>query len=426
MGLSLMLGTPACNHCPNDYYLFMLLAFSLAGIALLPLLFVCNLTVTEGTIGGLIFYANIIWVNRASFVPAGTMKVLTVFLAWINLDLGIQTCFYQGMDMYAKTWLQFAFPIYLWGISGLLIFLSNKFVVILRLLGDKPVQVLSTVFLLAYAKLQRTIIAALSFTYISYPDGKVQYVWLYDANIGYLSPKHIPLFVVALLFLMIFSLPYAFVLTFIKFLRANSHWKFLTWVNRMKPIFDAYTGPYKDQYHFWTGFLLIVRNILFLIFAFNFTDEPGLNLMSCASASLLILVLTTNLKGIYKKWPLDILESSFHLNLGIVSVATLYTLLTNGNQVVVIYTSTGIAIATFTAILLYHVFQKIRGFRCCNNQYTQYTLLATNSATPSTISSLNPTPDNSDKDEYENWPPVKRFNRLREPLLEQAPETEHP
>ena len=225
---------------------------------------------------------------------------------------------------------------------------------------------------------------------------------------------------------MIFSLPYAFVLTFIRFLRANSHWKFLTWVNRMKPIFDAYTGPYKDQYHFWTGFLLIVRNILFLIFAFNFTDEPGLNLMSCTSASLLILVLTTNFKDIYKKWPLDILESSFHLNVGIVSVATLYTLLTNGNQVVVIYTSTAIAIATFTAILLYHVFQKIRGFRCCDNQYTQYTLLATNSATPSAISSLNPTPDNSDKDEYENWPPVKRFNQLREPLLEQAPETEHP
>ena len=146
--------------------------------------------------------------------------------------------------------------------------------------------------------------------------------------------------------------------------------------------------------------------------------------MSCTSASLLILVLTTNLKGIYKKWPLDILESSFHLNLGIVSVATLYTLLTNGNQVAVIYTSTGIAIVTFTAILLYHAFQKIRGFRCCDN--TQYTLLNTNSTTPSAISSMNLSSDNSDIDEYKNWPPVKRFNQLREPLLEHAPEIAHP
>ena len=114
------------------------------------------------------------------------------------------------------------------------------------------------------------------------------------------------------------------------------------------------------------------------------------------------------------------------LELGIVSVASLYTLLTNGNQVVVIYTSTGIAIATFTAILLYHALQKIRGFRCCDNQYTQYTLLITNSATPSAISTLNPNQDDSDKDEYENWPPVKQFNHLREPLLEHAPEIAHP
>ena len=428
-GLSLMLGTSACKQCPDDDYLLLLLAFSVAGIALLALLFACNLTVTEGTIGGLIFYGNIIWINRAIFIPPDTMNVLSVFLAWINLDLGIPTCFYQGMDMYVKTWLQFAFPIYLWGISGLLIFLSSRFVTVSRLLGDKPVQVLSTLFLLAYAKLQRTIIAALSFTYISYPDGKVEYVWLYDANIGYLSPKHIPLFVVALLFLIVFSLPYAFMLTFIKFLRAFSHWKLLTWVNRMKPIFDAYTGPYKDQYPFWTGFLLLTRNILFLIFAFNFTDEPGLSLMSCALASLLILVLMTNLRGIHKKWPLDALESSFHLNLGIVSVATLYTQLTHGNQVAVIYTSTGIATATFAAILLYHAFQKIHRFRCCDNWHiTQYSPLATNSTTPNynTIPVLNPNPDNWDKHEQEEWPPVKRFNQLREPLLEDTPEIAHP
>jgi len=92
-----------------------------------------------------------------------------VFLGWMNLV-------YQGMDMYAKTWLQFAFPISLGGISALFIFLSNRFIVISMLFGDKSVHVLSTHFLLAYAKLQHTIIAALSFTYISYPDGKLQFI----------------------------------------------------------------------------------------------------------------------------------------------------------------------------------------------------------------------------------------------------------
>ena len=31
----------------------------------------------------------------------------------LNLDLGIQTCFSDGLDMYAKAWLQFVFPIYI-------------------------------------------------------------------------------------------------------------------------------------------------------------------------------------------------------------------------------------------------------------------------------------------------------------------------
>jgi len=116
----------------------------------------------------IIKFENCVFTNNTStngtpevFFPPGTMNILTVFLAWVNLDLGIETCFYQDMDMYIKTWLQFAFPIYLWGISGLLIFLSNRFIAILRLLGGKPVHVLSTLFLLAYAKLQHTIIQQL-------------------------------------------------------------------------------------------------------------------------------------------------------------------------------------------------------------------------------------------------------------------------
>ena len=39
--------------------------------------------------------------------------MLSVFIAWINLDFGIETCFYSGMDTYQKTWLQFAFPLYI-------------------------------------------------------------------------------------------------------------------------------------------------------------------------------------------------------------------------------------------------------------------------------------------------------------------------
>jgi len=91
-------------------------------------------------------------------------ETLTIFIAWLNLDLGIEICFYNGMDAYAKTWLQFAFPSYIWLAAGLIIFLSRRSTHMARLMGRNAIQVLATLFLLSYTKLLQTIIAVLSFT----------------------------------------------------------------------------------------------------------------------------------------------------------------------------------------------------------------------------------------------------------------------
>ena len=98
----------------SNPYLLLLIVFALAGLALVVFLIFCNLTVTEGMINGIVFYANIVHINRSIFFPSTKGNLLTVFIAWLNLDLGIDTCFYEGMDAYAKAWLQFVFPTYIW------------------------------------------------------------------------------------------------------------------------------------------------------------------------------------------------------------------------------------------------------------------------------------------------------------------------
>jgi len=78
----------------------------IAGIALVLLLFALNLTVTDGTINGFIFHANIININISVFFAKvdGFTSTYT-FVSLANLDLGIEKCFYNGMDDYAKMWL---------------------------------------------------------------------------------------------------------------------------------------------------------------------------------------------------------------------------------------------------------------------------------------------------------------------------------
>ena len=73
--------------------------------------------------------------------------------------------------------------------------------------------------------------------------------------------------------------------------------------------------------------------------------------MAIAVACMCILPL---IRGVYRKWPLDILEFSFIINLGIFSVATAYVLNNGGNQTVVASISTMIAFVIFIGILLWH------------------------------------------------------------------------
>ena len=50
---------------------------------------------------------------------------LTIFISWLNLDLGVETCFFNGRTAYSKTWLQFVFPLYIWSIVVLTIILAK-------------------------------------------------------------------------------------------------------------------------------------------------------------------------------------------------------------------------------------------------------------------------------------------------------------
>ena len=78
-----------------------------------------------GTLNGLIFYANIIRANTATFLPNKTADTfLSWFIAWLNLDVGIETCFYDGLDSYMKTWLQFVFPLYIWFLVTIIVISS--------------------------------------------------------------------------------------------------------------------------------------------------------------------------------------------------------------------------------------------------------------------------------------------------------------
>ena len=115
------------------------------------------------------------------------------------------------MDAYAKAWLKFVIPIYIWLIAGLIILLSRRYAIAARLSGRNAVKVLATLFFLSVG---RAIITSLTYTVIHYPDGSHVSVWLSDTNVKFLQGKHIPLFITAIVFWALI-LCFVLVLTFI-------------------------------------------------------------------------------------------------------------------------------------------------------------------------------------------------------------------
>ena len=352
---SLVLGSSHCKKCTNSH-LVLLIPFAVMGVALVFLLLVCKLTVATGMLSGLVFYSNIVGVNRNIFLPVESTDAFSVFIAWLNLDFGIETCFYNGMDVYSKTWLQFVFPVYIWALVGLMILVSHFSHTFARLLGNNPVSVLATLILLSYTKMLRTLITALYITYLEYPTYN-RMVWLYDANIDYLVGKHIPLFIVAVLAFLFLFLPYTLLLLFGQWLQAISHLRLFSWVNstRLKAFMDSYHAPYKAKHRYWTGLLLVLRFVLLLVFALNLQEEHSINLLAILVTNGLVVAWAWVGGGIYRNWCLDALECSFALNLIILAAATFNVNHSNQNQLVVGYTSVSIAFATFIGIFVFQL-----------------------------------------------------------------------
>ena len=358
-GYSLTLGTNECKQCTN-IYLLLLVPFGLAGILLIVFLSLTDMTVTAGTINGLLFFANIVRENQATFFPPRAAKgFLSVFIAWLNLDLGISICLYDGLDAYAFTWLQFSFPIFIWLLAFSIIIASRHFAFMSKLCGHNIVHVLATFFLLSYTKFQRTIAAGLSFTIVGMSNGTNLFFWLSDGNVRYLEGKHVPLFLVSVLLLLALFIPYTLSITFGPWLQSKTQYKVFCWVLKLKPFFDAYFGPLKDKHRYWTGVLLVSRLVLSLISSVNVLGDDNVNIIATI---IVIFCLLWQSGGVYNIWIISVLDSFFLFNLGVLSLFTLYNKFSqdpDSSQYVTICVSVGSVFAVFCLILLYHCLKRL-------------------------------------------------------------------
>ena len=362
-GLSLSLGSSRCLLCPSYWPALLItitIATILAGIALVTLLLVLNMTVAVGTFNGLIFYVNIVHANKSILLPFQKTDFITVIVSWLNLELGIDTCYFPGVNTYIKIWLQLAFPAYVILLVVLVIIISSYSSKFSNLIGKKnPVATLATLILLSYATLLETCFKSLSVGILKYPDGSNEMLWLPDATVQYLSGKHIPLFIATTLILLL-GLVYTALLFSWQWLLHLPRWRIFKWSRnpKIKTFIETYHTPYTPKHRYWTGLLLIVRIILYLVAATNVSNNPTVALTAINFTVCCIFALRQFIGSrIYRKWPVNILDTFFYLNILSFAVFTWYSLDNpDSNQEAAAYTSVVLTLFALLLIILYHIY----------------------------------------------------------------------
>ena len=364
---TLSLGSSRCLACHRNWPLVsivILFTSVFAGIFLVIMLLVLNMTVADGLINSFVFYANVVAASGAVFFPSSEPIFPTIFIAWLNLDIGFDVCFFPGLDAYSKTWIQLVFPVYIISLVCIIIIISKYSSMFARQIGRRdPIATLATLILLSYTKLLSTTIAILSFANLRYPDGSHVRVWLADGNILYFKGKHVPLVIVSGIIIMI-GVPYTAILFSWQWLVQLPNWIIFKWTRdtKLNGFISTHHAPYNSKHRYWPGLLLLVRITLYITSAVTLSSNPQVPLLLTIILIGAIFFIKC-IKGIrvYRKFYAELIETVMHLNLLYYAAFTLYDFKKNTKkQMAIAYTSTTITFVLLIGVIIHHTVELVK------------------------------------------------------------------
>ena len=356
VGYSLVLGSSRCKKCSNAHLAFIALVI-FNGIVLFIIIFLLNLTVTVGTLNAVILYTHIIQINDFPLhLQSRLTKPLYFYIEIASLGSYFEMCVYDGMNMYAKKWIQLVYPTYVILIACLFIVVSRYSKKLFWLTHKRSLPVLATIFVLIYTNVLQTISDAFLYTTItSLPSKQFCTVWYLDPNVKLFGWKFL-LLLIACLILLLLLLILNTILLFTKTLMRFSI------IHRLKPFIDALQGPFKNQCCYWLGAHLLIRNAILLI---SLLEEH-----LCIAVGCIVMIIGALIHSYiqpYKNKMINIQEMLLFCNYIILCVL----LLSDGGEVlsiVALNVLIGLSFLQFMLIILYHMYTFVLAHYCTRVQ----------------------------------------------------------
>ncbi len=256
--LSVVLSTSLiCTECSNTS-LLELAVILIIGVVMIFTLSFFHLSISEGYLNSMLFYCNVLSIYSAHFVPASEWKIIFIVADLLSLKLNFNICLYDGMTELVVVLIQYLFVLYIFILMGIAYKIASRY----SLPGsptNSPSKTAATLFVLCYMSLLDSCVQSLAFVHVYDLDGNlVTTRWRGDTSLPYFTSIHSLLVVLAVLVTLFVQLPFTVIVIF-----PRCPYK-VSYLAKLKPVYDALWAPFRPETRWWLGLRLILRWVLFI------------------------------------------------------------------------------------------------------------------------------------------------------------------
>ena len=259
-GFSVVFGTFECHICSN-LWLLLIPVFAIAGAVLVIGISILEFTIDKGLTNSLLFFVNT--VSVFDYLTPSNISYGYYFLParLLNLQLGVSTCFYNGMTSLVRSFFQFLFPAYLFLLMAVFTILCRRYSWMSK--NFSPPKTLATLAVMCYLSSLTTCLDIVAPDRVKTLEGDVFWRWFTDPNYAYFKGWHGVATTIGFFVMIIYIIPFPIFL-----LMPTLAYKYL---KKLTPIYDALWGAFKHKYRYWLGIRMIVIILIFLT-----TWAPGI------------------------------------------------------------------------------------------------------------------------------------------------------
>ena len=336
-GYSVVYGSNECKQCSN-WWLFTLIIYAVIGPLLIYLLYVLKLTLTTGTLNGIIFCVQIL-----GFIDLNSKGIIN---GWLSFPL----CLYNGMTELWKQGLVTIYQVYILSILLGIIVLSRFSVKVSNKIANSSVQILVTVVHIIFSYILASIMDVFTpvTIYTNNTEEPMQ-VWFKYPTVEYGTHGHLVLMIITSLVVgPILGVYMTVLLAGRPLMRINYRIR-----EYIRPVYEAIHAPYKWNKEFFFATRLLIVILLYVIY----TCFRGKDMLLIASIMLSIYIAVESISRPFKRMSHNIFNLCL-LSFSALIYGSSWYFMKSYNEdglIIIIAISNAVIIASLLGVIIIHI-----------------------------------------------------------------------